>query len=329
MPTLCVYNKHEYDRIVAWQFGVIARDQATACGITAAAIDYRLRLEGPWRRMLPGVYSTTTGTATAMQWSMAALLYAGPASMITGQTAVHIYGLLDTEPGIIDVLADDGCQRKSTDFVRLTRTIRMPGSHTSTGPLRYAPAPRAIADAARGMTSFGDVQTLVCRSMQKNICTLDELTTELSKGPTWGSRMFREAVCEASAGIWSKPEGDLKKLIDRSGVEQPIYNALLYAADGTFLGCADAWWARAGVAAEVDSREHHMEVADYEKTWEKHKRMTDAGIDVRHWMPRKILRDPDMVIAELKEALRRGANKPRLPIRIVRTTGRRGLARSM
>jgi hypothetical protein len=329
MPTLCVYNREEYDRIVAWQFGVIARDQAIGSGITARAIDYRLRVDGPWHRLLTGVYTVTSGTPTVIQRTMAALLYAGPSSMITGQAATHVYGLTDNEPDIIDVLAPDHCQRKGMDFVRLTRTSRMPEKHSATGPLRYAPAARAVADAARSMTNPGDVRALVCRAIQKKICTIDELAVELDRGPTWGSRMFREAIQVAAAGIWSKPEGDLKRLIDRSGVEKPVYNAMLYAADGTFLGCADAWWARAGVAAEVDSRQYHMEAADYEKTWEKHKRMTDAGIDVRHWMPRTLSREPDKVITELRQALKRGASKPALPIRTIRTTAEARPIRSM
>jgi hypothetical protein len=42
-------------------------------------------------------------------------------------------------------------------------------------------------------------------------------------------------------------------------------------------------------------------------------------MDVRHWMPRTLRREPDKVIAELKQALKRGASKPTLPIRTVRT----------
>jgi len=320
MPTLREYDQVQFRRIIGAQFGVISREQALACGITPAMIEYRLRPDGPWRRLLAGVYIVTTGTTTFTQQAMAALLYAGPSVMITGQAALDVYGLGSGDPDIIDVLVPAHCQRKSTAFVRITRTHRMPASHTSVGPLRYAPAPRAVGDAARSEKRFSDVQALVCRAVQKKVCTPEQLAAEADEGPVKGSRLFREAVGEVTSGIWSSPEGDLKKLIDRSGVETPVYNAMLYAADGTFLGCPDAWWPRAGVAAEVDSRQYHLEAAGYERTTKKHNRMTAAGVNVLHWQPKTIQSEPRTVISELREALRIGASRPTLPIRTVRTT---------
>lgn len=319
MPILREYDEALLHRITGSQFGVIGRDQALACGITSAMIEYRLRADGPWQRLLTGVYSITTGTPTTMQRTVAALLYAGPVSMVTAASALQIYGLADNDPDIIDILAPDCCRRRSVDFARITRTRRMPVSCTRVGPARYAPAPRAVGDAARGMKRASDVQTLICRAVQKKKCTSEELAAEVGEGPVQGSRMFREAVLEVTEGIWSSPEGDLKKLIGRSGLAKPIYNAMLYATDGTFLGCPDAWWPRAGVAAEVDSRQYHTEVADYEKTSKKHNRMTAAGIHVLHWQPRTIAREPGAVIAELREAIQTGINRPRLPIRTVGT----------
>jgi hypothetical protein len=35
----------------------------------------------------------------------------------------------------------------------------------------------------------------------------------------------------------------------------------LFAADGGFIASPDAWWAREGVAAEIDSREWHLNPA--------------------------------------------------------------------
>ena len=39
---------------------------------------------GRWQRLLPGVYLAVTGTATQDQREMAALLYAGRRSLLTG-----------------------------------------------------------------------------------------------------------------------------------------------------------------------------------------------------------------------------------------------------
>jgi hypothetical protein len=122
------------------------------------------------------------------------------------------------------------------------------------------------------------------------------------------------ALAEVRAGIRSAAEGDLKTLIDRSGVEKPMYNATLYAADGTFLGVADAWWQRAAVAAEVDSREYHLGPEDYERTTTRHNRMAEHGINVLHFLPSTLKRDPARVLANLHGAIQRGHARPPLPI---------------
>ena len=75
------------EQLLLEQFGVIARHQVPAAGITAGALRHRLRPGGPWRTLLPGVYMDMTGTPTPLQQEMAALLYAGSGSMITGPAA--------------------------------------------------------------------------------------------------------------------------------------------------------------------------------------------------------------------------------------------------
>jgi hypothetical protein len=321
MPRLLEYDRALFMRIVAAQFGVISRDQAFACGMTRGAIAYRLRRDGPWRLILPAVYLTSTGTPTADQREMAALLYAGPDSRITGPVALGRQGMQCQESGVIDVLVPSRRQRKSTSFVRVQRATRIPGQTFRVGALRYVPAPRALADTVRAMTSFSDVETLVSRAVQKGKCTTAELASEVGTGRTQGSRLLREAVAEVKSGIWSTTEGDLKRLLSRAGIEQPIFNPMLYTQDGMFLGCPDAWWQRAGVAAEVDSVQYHLDARGYAETMQRHNRMAKAGINVLHWLPRTITNRPGDVISDLQDALREGNKRPVLPIITMRTDG--------
>ena len=235
--------------------------------------------------MLPGVYLTMTGTPTQEQREIAALLYAGSGSVITGAVAVRRHHLTCAGLNLIDVLIPADEQRASTGFVRIQRTTRMPDKVHKTGAIRFAPPHRAVADAARKMTSFGDVQAVVCASLQRKRCALPLLIEELNEGPSAESRSLRRALAEVSDGVRSTAEADLKKLIDHSDLEKPLYNARLYTPDGDFIAKPDAWWQRAGVAGEVDSREYHMEAADYRATQMRHNRMESYGINVQHWLP--------------------------------------------
>jgi hypothetical protein len=317
MPTLSGYDRGQLARIVRGQYDVVARCQALECGMTRGTIEYRLRPDGPWRQILPGVYLTVTGSPSQEQRETAALLYAGPQSVITGAVAVRRHNLRCAGLNILDVLVPTGNHRKSTGYVQIQRTTRMPGLLYTSGPLRFTDPVRAVADAARGMARFSDVQALVCEAIQRGRCALTELVTELNEGPSKGARWYRMALAEVSEGIRSAAEAQLKHLIDRSDLDRPMYNADLYTLDGLFLGRPDAWFARAGVAGEVDSRQYHLRAKDYEATTLRHNRMEAAGIHVLHWLPSTIKAEPRRVIADLRAAIAAGNMSPPLPIKAI------------
>jgi hypothetical protein len=317
MPTLSAYDRERFARVARGQYDVVARSQAFDCGMTRSTIAYRLRPDGPWRQILPGVYLTVTGSPSQEQRQTAALLYAGPQSVITGAVAVRRHNLRCAGLNLLDVLIPADSRRKSTGYVQIQRTTRMPGSLYTSGPLRFTAPVRAVADAARGMTQFSDVQALVCEAIQRGRCALEELVTELNEGPSHGARWYRMALAEVSEGVRSAAEAQLKQLIDRSDLDRPMYNADLYTLDGTFLGRPDAWFARAGVAGEVDSRQYHLAAKDYEATTTRHNRMETAGIHVLHWLPSTIKTDPRRVISDLRTAIAVGNKCPPLPIKAI------------
>ena len=94
----------------------------------------------------------------------------------------------------------------------------------------------------------------------------------------------------------------------------PMYNPSLYE-NGAFLGQPDAWWPKAGVVAEVDSREWHLSPEDWDRTRRRHDRMAAAGIILLHFSPNQIRREPAEVARMIKQALKRGLSRPPLPIR--------------
>src|ERR1700678_2686041 len=109
-----VYDAAAVEREVRGQFGVIARSQALECGLSRSAIDHRVRQDGPWRRLLPGVYTTTTGDVTADQRAMGALLTAGADSVITGAAAVRRHRLRCSGLNEVDVLVPAYVRCQST-----------------------------------------------------------------------------------------------------------------------------------------------------------------------------------------------------------------------
>jgi hypothetical protein len=95
-------------RLLRTQQGVVARGQAFRCGMTPGALRHRIRAGGPWQRLLPGVYLAVTGTPTLAQMEIAALLYAGPDSVLTGLSALRHHGLRVPDSPRIPVLIPAG-----------------------------------------------------------------------------------------------------------------------------------------------------------------------------------------------------------------------------
>src|ERR1700722_2281685 len=105
------------------QFSVASRGQLLSLGMTDNAMQYRVRAGGPWQALLPGVYLSLTGAPNLLQKEMAALLYAGPDSLVTGPVALMHHGLPSRGMlEIVDVLAPVDRRRDNDGVVRLHRT---------------------------------------------------------------------------------------------------------------------------------------------------------------------------------------------------------------
>ena len=314
MPKRSTFDAERLRQVLRVQHHVITRRQALLCGMPHSTLDRQVAPGGPWQRLLPGVYLAVTGTPTRDQREMAALLYAGRPSLITGSAAVRRHRLSSPGPDLVDVLIPWQRQRQSTAFVRMHRTRRMPERGYVTGKIWFAKAPRAVADAARTLTRFDDVRGVVCAAVQQRACTVAELTEELQAGPAVGTTLFREALAEIGDGVRSVAEGDLRVLILDSDLPRPMFNAQLFDADGVFIATVDDWWQEAGVAGEVDGRAYHLSADDQDRTSERHDRLVAHAILPLHFSPKRIKTDPVGVINDLRSAIEKGRRRPPLPI---------------
>lgn len=315
MPRRSEFDTGRLNRILQEQHSVISRGQAFACGMSRTALQLRIASPGPWQRILPGIYLAVTGQITQYQREMAALLYGGQESLISGRAAVLRHGLRSPGSDAVDLLIPAGRRRRDAAFVRVHRTQRMPANMFVTGEIRFAEVPRAVADAARSMTRFDDVRAVVCEAVQRKACTVAELAAELEAGPSAGSALLRAALAEVADGIRSVAEADFRVLILRSDLPRPVFNARLIDVDGTLIAITDAWWQDAGVAAEVDSRAYHLAAADQDRTTERHDKLTALGILALHFSPKRLKENPAAILRDLRQAIEKGRQRPPLPIK--------------
>src|SRR5205085_8253305 len=88
MTRMAHYDHVALNKILKAQHQVITRAQGFACGLSVGAIRHRTRPDGPWRILLPGVYLVNASSPSVSQREVAAMLYAGEGSMITGIAAL-------------------------------------------------------------------------------------------------------------------------------------------------------------------------------------------------------------------------------------------------
>jgi hypothetical protein len=163
------------------------------------------------------------------------------------------------------------------------------------------------------MRDLAGVRAIVADGVQRRIVQIPQLADELARGPVQGSAGFRRVLAEVGDGVRSSAEGDLRTLIKRERIPDPMYNPRLYAG-GSFIAEPDAWWTDAGVAGEIESREWHLSPQDWERTLARDARMSAYGIIVLHFPPKRLRTEPQVVAAEIRSALAAGRSRGPLDI---------------
>lgn len=313
MPKRSVFDHDCLRTTLESQGQVITRGQALACGIPHSTVNSWCRPGGKWQKLLPGVYSAVTGRPTVEQRQVAALLYAGAASMITGPAAIRLHRLRSPGSDAIDVLVPWTVKRQSIAFVRIHRTRRMPDCYVN-GAIRFVRVARAVADAARQFTALDDVRAVVAEAVQRRACTIGAIGLELDNGPSRDTIHLRTALTEVRDGIRSVAEARFRQRVQRSDLPRPMFNAFLRAADGTDIGEVDVWWAAPGVSVEIDSQEYHFYREGWLRTDAKRSRLLKAGIFPHNIAPVRVERDWPAIYDELKSSIAMGLERPPLPI---------------
>lgn len=104
------------------QSGVVSREQAIACGVSARAMRGRLA-RGLVAEMHPGVYRSSGHRPCDAQRVWAAALWGGPPCVVDGPAAGFWYGMLDRLPpgSAVGLTVPHAVRRRAPDGVRLRR----------------------------------------------------------------------------------------------------------------------------------------------------------------------------------------------------------------
>jgi hypothetical protein len=293
------------DQLITRQQALLSMTQAEITG----------RLGKFWQVVLPGVYATFTGALTMHHRTRAALLYAGPESMVNDLCALrtHRMAYLPDDP-FSRVLVHAHVQRSSRDFVVLRRTTRLPRP-LSVGGLPVVPLARALCEFGARHPDERDSFAVVAAALQKGRVRLDALVQEIERSPNRGRPKLVRIAEKLGAGVRSAPEGDFRRLVMRSRIlPQPLWNCLLRLPDGREFS-PDALFVDAGLIHETNGRKYHSGEApvENEDPFEDMQRRNDAlvtaDLTVLHNSPHRIRTESCTVIAEVEECYARLAGR--------------------
>lgn len=293
---------------------VVKAAELDSFGVPRSTVSRQCRPGGGWQRLLPGVLLLRSGHPTAEQKLTAALLYAGADAVLTGGTALALYGMRSAPTSSVHLLVPHEQQPATVPGLVVERTRRMPKQRTM-GTRPCATVARAAMDAARRCRQIDDVRAILAEVVQRRLTTVSALAEELRLAPSRGTALPRKVLAEVAEGVRSVAEARANLLVAKSGLPQPVWNRAVCTSDGQLLGTPDAVWLELGVVLEIDSLEWHLGPAEWKATQARRARFAGAGVVVVPVVPSQLEESPDDVLAALRGALDAAAGRPSLGLR--------------
>jgi hypothetical protein len=304
----------------AFPHGVATARQLTAHGIPERTTYHRCLDGGPWTRLLPGVVLLSTGKPTTDQRVRAALLLAGDQAVVTGLEACRRHGLRRGPVGQRSERSDDvhllvphGRQVRSVGFAHIERTLRNIEPVIKAG-VPLAPVVRACTDAARRLTAAGEIAELLSDAVQRRLCTVAELASDLDAGSRRGTAMPRLVLRELAEGVRSAAERDARRMWMASGLPDAEWNVPIHDASGLFLGVADCWLDDVAMVWEIESSEWHLGPEEHSRTVERAAEFVAAGIIYTASKPSQVHDDWPAVATRLRATYGHARARPRPPV---------------
>jgi hypothetical protein len=197
MPRYSRNIEQSIARVAARQHGYIARQQLLRLGLSADAIDRRIRA-GKLVRVYDGVYAVGYVREDAVARAMAAVLACGPGAVLSHHSAAALWGFRDWRSGVIHVTAPSYHSRRGIKAHRCNLERREWTRHRGIPVTKPA---RALLDIRRSLPetqlkrAINDALISKClRERDLHGTALEGFVGELSRSPLedyyrpWGKR---------------------------------------------------------------------------------------------------------------------------------------------
>lgn len=292
--------------LVDRQCGVLTKRSA-ATWIGGPAVRWRIDA-GRWQRPCYGVVVTHSGPLSSDQLLWVAVLCSGTGAALAGLTAAQMDGLTGFDDGRIHVVvpASRTVRTRLPDaaVVHRSRSFGPADIHPARQPPRTWTA-RSIVDAASWMRTENGTRAVLAAGVQQRLIRPDDLSAELARrrsGPRHA--LLSQTIADITGGAQALSELDFGRLTRRSGLPEPSRQVLRRDSSGR-ARWLDAYWERARVIVEIDGL-WHMDAAAWWADMRRDNELTISGYRVLRFPAFAVRERPDLVAAQIAEALRLG-----------------------
>ncbi|MGY1602009.1 hypothetical protein [Geodermatophilus sp. SYSU D00815] len=270
---------------------------------------------GRWQEPVPGVIVVHSGALTRRERLVAALLRAGDDGRLSHTSALHLLGARVEEPvamrrvagvrgdyatspdaGLVQVTVPHGRHLESCGFVVVHQSRRPLGDLVVDG-LRTTTAARAAVDVALTARRRQDVDHVVADVLRKDLALLDDLAAEFRAAGRRATAWLEDAVADASRGMRSVGESDLRRVIAQAGLPEPEWGAAITTPADIFF--VDAYWRHQRVAAEADGAAFHLSAADWDGDLRRQNAIQGVGVRLLRFPVRRLRWAGDICAREI------------------------------
>jgi Transcriptional regulator, AbiEi antitoxin/Protein of unknown function (DUF559) len=280
------------------QFGVLSRAQLRECGMSRSAIQHAVRAN----RLHPifrGVFALGRRPIELRGRLVAATLACGEGAVVSHRTAASLFGLLDSGPVVIDVIAS-GRRGLQIDGIR-RHEVRVPRPW-EVGAFNGVPCTspaRTLVDVAE---EVGDRTLRSCfeRAAARGLLEIRAVEASLWPGRPGAPAVralldeWRPALPIASAATLKSPlEAMVLPLLAARGIPAPRCNARVALIEGKIE--VDFLWAERRFVVEADSRDFHGTEAAFERDRWRDRELMRAGYGSLRVTRRQAEREPEAI----------------------------------
>ena len=199
-------SQSEWLRLLAVQQGLVETTQLKSYRLTRQAIRSHIRA-GRWQPVLPRVYATFTGPLPQDSRIAAALLYAGPAAVLSHGTAAAMWGMRLESPSPVHVTVPYHCSAVSQPPLVVVHRSRAFKYIAVDGQPPLTSRADTAVDLAVAEPTARDAQQLLTELVTSRRVTAEQVRAQLVERPPWRyRRALEQAVYLVDSGVESMLE---------------------------------------------------------------------------------------------------------------------------